>query len=78
MPAEPRSDERAAAPVPAASFLQIVVAVGSSFFGVRKRGDHDAIARSVKPQHLIVAGVLGAALFVLVLVVVVRLVIANA
>ena len=79
MPAEPRSDDRAVSPVPPpAGFLQIVMAVGASFFGVRKRGDHDAIARSVKPQHLIVAGVLGAALFVLVLVVVVRLVIANA
>lgn len=78
MPAEPRSDDRAASPGPAAGFVQIVVAVAASFFGVRMRGDHDAIARSVKPQHLIVAGMLGAALFVLALVVVVRLVIANA
>jgi len=78
MPAEPRSDDRAVSPAPPAGFLQIVMAVGASFFGVRKRGDHDAIARSVKPQHLIVAGVLGAALFVLALVVVVRIVIANA
>ena len=78
MPAEPRSDDRAAAPVPTAGFVQIVVAVWSSFFGVRKRRDHDAIAAAVKPQHLIVAGVLGAALFVLALLVIVRIVIANA
>jgi len=45
---------------------------------VRKRRDHDAIARSIKPQHLIVAGLIGALLFILTLVVVVRIVIANA
>ncbi len=62
----------------AAGFLSIVFAVWSSFFGVRKRRDHDAIADAVKPQHLIVAGLIGAALFVLALIVVVRIVIAAA
>ena len=74
--AEPQPDSRS--PPREAGFLQIVFAVWSSFFGVRKRRDHDAIARSVKPQHLIVAGLLGALMFVLVLVAVVRIVIAYA
>jgi len=78
MPAEPHPDDRTPAPAPAAGFAQIVVAVWSSFFGVRKRGDHEAIADAVKPQHLIVAGLVGAALFVLLLLIVVRIVIANA
>ena len=76
MPAEPHPDRRA--PPSKAGFFQIVFAVCSSFFGVRKRRDHDAISRSIKPLHLIVAGLLAAALFVLTLVVVVRIVIANA
>ena len=75
MSAEPHPHDR---PQPPASFLRIVFAVWSSFFGVRKRRDHDAIADSVKPQHLIAAGVIGAALFVLTLIVVVRIVIASA
>ncbi len=61
-----------------AGFFRIVLAVWSSFFGVRKRREHDAIAQSVKPQHLIVAGLIGAALFVLTLLVVVRIVITTA
>jgi hypothetical protein len=76
MPAEPRPDDRSKARD--ASFVRIVFAVWSSFFGVRKRRDHDAIARSIKPLHLIVAGLIGALLLILTLVVVVRIVIANA
>ena len=76
MSAEPRPDDRAPPRPP--GFFPIVLAVCSSFFGVRKRREHDTIAPSIKPQHLIVAGVIGAALFVLTLIVVVRIVIANA
>ena len=74
--AEPQPDSRT--PAREAGFLQIVFAVWSSFFGVRKRRDHDAIARSIKPHHLIVAGLVGALLFILTLVVVVRVIVANA
>jgi hypothetical protein len=76
MPAEPLPDDRPPAREP--GFLQVVLAVASSFFGVRKRRGHDALGPGVKPQHLVVAGVIGAALFVLVLLVVVRFVIAHA
>lgn len=59
-------------------FLRVVLAVFWSFFGVRKRGHLAEDAASIKPQHFIVAGVVGAAVFVLLLIVIVRIVIANA
>jgi amino acid transporter len=49
-------------------------AVFWSFFGVRKGADYDEDARSLKPQHVIAAGLVSAALFVLVLFGIVMLV----
>jgi len=51
-----------------AGFLQVLGAVFSSFFGVRKKaaGERDMV--SIKPLHVIVAGVLGAAVLVATLV----------
>ena len=51
-----------------AGFLQVLGAVFSSFFGIRKKaaGERDMV--SIKPLHVIVAGVLGAAILVAVLV----------
>lgn len=54
-----------------ASFLRLVTAVLWSFFGVRKRRDLEADAQ-LNPLHLIVAGLIGAALFVGVLLVIVH------
>jgi amino acid transporter len=56
------------------SFLRLVAAVLWSFFGVRKRRDLEADA-ALNPLHLIVAGLIGAALFVIVLLVIVHLVV---
>lgn len=42
-------------------------AVFWSFLGVRKRADYNADAERLKPQHVIAAGLVGAALFVLML-----------
>ncbi|HEX8010975.1 MAG TPA: DUF2970 domain-containing protein [Casimicrobiaceae bacterium] len=57
-----------------AGFLHVLGAVFSSFFGVRKRsaGERDMV--SIKPIHVIVAGVLGAAILVGLVVTLVRLV----
>jgi hypothetical protein len=52
--------------------LQVAKAVFWSFFGIRKSKDHDADAATISPVQVIVAGVIGAALFVLGLVVVVQ------
>jgi hypothetical protein len=49
-------------------------AVFWSFFGVRRRSEYDADAQKLKPQHVIAAGLVSAALFVLVLFGVVKLV----
>jgi hypothetical protein len=67
----PPGDRSGARP---ASFLQVLGAVFSSFFGVRKRsaGERDMV--SIKPVHVIVAGVLGAAILVATLVMLVSLI----
>jgi len=55
-----------------------VLAVFWSFFGVRKGRDLLADASSIKPQHLIVAGLLGALLLIVTLLLLVRLIIKSA
>ncbi|HSI57566.1 MAG TPA: DUF2970 domain-containing protein [Ideonella sp.] len=47
-------------------------AVAWSFFGVRRGRDHESDLARLNPVHVIVAGVIGAALFVLVLLVLVQ------
>jgi amino acid transporter len=49
-------------------------AVFWSFFGVRKGADYDEDARKLKPQHVIAAGLVSAAIFVLLLFAIVKLV----
>jgi hypothetical protein len=61
-------------PAPKSSFLRLLKAVFWSFFGVRRRRDLESDA-SLNPLHLIAAGVIGAALFIVVLLVVVRAVV---
>ncbi len=50
------------------SFLQTIKAVAWSFLGVRKRAGYEQDVQKLNPVHVIVAGLLGAALFVLSLV----------
>jgi hypothetical protein len=57
------------------SFLQTVKAVAWSFFGVRRGKDHDADMAKLNPVHVIVAGILGAVLFVLILLFIVSMVV---
>ena len=49
-------------------------AVFWSFFGVRKSADYHSDAQRLKPQHVIAAGLVSAALFVVVLFGIVKLV----
>ena len=49
-------------------------AVFWSFFGVRKRSDYEADSARLRPQHVIAAGIVTAAAFVLVLFGIVKLV----
>ncbi len=54
--------------------LKAALAVFWSFFGVRKRRDYDADAQSLTPARVIIAGLVGAAVFVLTILLVVYLV----
>ena len=49
-------------------------AVFWSFLGVRRRSEYEADTQRLKPQHVIAAGLVSAAIFVLVLFGVVKLV----
>lgn len=60
-----------------ASFGATMKAVFWSFFGVRKRSDYEQDAARLNPIHVLIAGVIGAAIFVSVLVVIVKLVVAQ-
>lgn len=64
-------------PAPAATFVQTLRTVAWSFFGVRRRLGHEHDVQRLNPVHLVVGGVLGAALFVLLLVALVRWVVAS-
>ena len=59
------------------SFGQTIRAVAWSFFGVRKGSEHEADMAKLNPVHVIIAGVIGAALFVLLLVLLLRWVISS-
>jgi len=65
------------APPRDASFLQIVGAVFWSFFGVRKKSAMSRDVTSGKPHHVIIVGIVMAAIFVLTLIVIVRLITAG-
>jgi hypothetical protein len=52
--------------------MQVLGAVFSSFLGIRKKASGERDTVTIKPQHVIFAGILCAVLFVLVLVVLVR------
>ncbi|SAL13885.1 DUF2970 domain-containing protein [Caballeronia humi] len=62
-------------PVQKTSILKLLKAVFWSFFGVRRRADLESDAAQLNPLHLIVAAVIGAALFIGVLLLVVRAVV---
>jgi len=55
-----------------ATFGQTLRTVLWSFFGVRKRSDHERDTASINPVHVVVAGVLATAGFVLILLLIVR------
>ena len=60
-----------------ASFWSTMKAVFWSFFGIRKRSDYEKDAASLNPLHVIIAGLIGAALFIGVLILLVRLAVAQ-
>ena len=71
------SDELRGAVRRKGSFKQTAGAVFWSFFGVRRSADLASDVQKLNPVHVIVAGVIGALLFVAVLVVLVRWVVGS-
>jgi len=59
------------------SFGQTMKAVAWSFFGVRRSADYERDVSRLNPVHVVIAGVIGAALFVVALVVLVNWVIGS-
>jgi hypothetical protein len=59
------------------SFWQSMRAVAWSFFGVRRAKDNENDVAKLNPLHVVIAGVIGAAIFVTVLVLLVRWVIGS-
>lgn len=59
------------------SFLATMKAVMWSFFGVRKKSDYEKDVAQLNPVHVIIAGVLGAAIFITVLILIVKSVLAK-
>ena len=62
---------------PTGTFLQTVRAVAWSFFGVRRAADLEKDVQRLNPVHVVVVGVLGAALFVVALVWLVKWVVGS-
>jgi hypothetical protein len=59
------------------SLAQTFKAVAWSFFGVRQRSEYEKDVTRLNPLHVIIAGVVTAAVFVLVLVMLVKWVVSS-
>jgi hypothetical protein len=60
-----------------ASFLYSMKAVFWSFFGLRRKSDFDADSAKLNPVHVIIAGLIGVALFIALLITIVKFVVAK-
>lgn len=59
------------------NFFATIKAVLWAFFGVRKKGDYEKDAAQLNPVHVILAGLLGAVIFVILLVILVNFIVAQ-
>ena len=60
-----------------ASFGATLKAVFWSFFGVRKKSDYEKDAAQLNPVHVIIAGLIGALIFIATLLLIVKSVVAK-
>lgn len=70
-------DDLRAAVARKGSFWRTVVAVAWSFFGVRRDSSYALDVSQLNPVHVIIAGLVGGALFVLALVLLVQWVVSS-
>ena len=59
------------------SFVQTMKAVAWSFFGVRKGSDYENDVSRLNPVHVVIAGLIGAALLIAALLLLVNWVLAS-
>lgn len=59
------------------SLLQTLRAVGWSFFGVRRSADYEHDVQKLNPVHVVIAGIVGALVFIAALVLLVRWVVGS-
>lgn len=59
------------------SFLATAKAIFWSFFGVRKKSDYERDAAELNPVHVVIAGIVGALIFVGILIAIVKFVVAK-
>jgi hypothetical protein len=74
---DPRGGAGAGVMARKGSLGQMARAVAWSFFGVRRRADLEHDVQKLNPVHLVVAGLIGGALFVALLVIVVSWVVGS-
>lgn len=60
-----------------ASFGATLKAVFWSFFGIRKKSDYEKDAQQLNPVHVIIAGLLGALVFIATLILIVKSVVGK-
>jgi len=60
-----------------ASFGATMKAVFWSFFGIRKRSDYEKDAQQLNPVHVIIAGLIGAMIFIATLLFIVKSVVGK-
>ncbi|HEY8099716.1 MAG TPA: DUF2970 domain-containing protein [Burkholderiaceae bacterium] len=60
-----------------ASFGATIKAVLWSFLGIRKKSDYEQDAAQLNPVHVIIAGVIGALIFIATLVIIVKSVVGK-
>ncbi len=60
-----------------ASFVATLKAVFWSFLGIRKKSDYEKDAARLNPIHVIIAGVIGALIFITTLAIIVKNVVAK-
>lgn len=59
------------------SFFATLKAVFWSFLGIRKKSDYEKDAAKLNPIHVIIAGLIGAGIFITILITVVKSVVAK-
>lgn len=59
------------------SFFATLKAVFWSFLGIRKKSDYEKDAAKLNPIHVVIAGLIGAGIFIAILITVVKSVVAK-